>query len=181
DVALGAVQAAVASHESFDRPGTKLAILFVTPEGDVSATSAAQFVTELDASQNSLWTAWAVLPPAEGSCEPKLEEGETTTALTPLRELVLTELGGENLFDACQDRLDDLRIRLADDGALIEGTSRTVYPLGHAFQDGTLRVFRTAGGIEERLDGYIASGRTLTFPDPLPAEGVLRVEYDLAP
>ncbi len=181
DMAHHAVLAAAGSHESFDRPRTKLAVLFVTPRPDQSEGSPHVVAADLDQWQNRLWTAWAVLPIYEGTCDPVIGESETPIATTPLQQFVVSEVGSANLFDACAPTLDHLRLRLTVGDELIAGTSRTVYPLGHAVQEDTLQVRRVYAGHDELLDGYVASGRALTFSDPLPAEGVLRVEYDLAP
>lgn len=182
DVARAAVLAAAATHESFDRPRTKLSMLFVAPGRDASVVDPARAGDDLSAAENGLWSAWAVMPLGESSCEqPKTEVAEPVIEASPLRDFVLTELGSDHLYDSCGDTLDLLRARLADDGELIAGTSRSVYPLGHAFKDGSLVVRHVYEGYDELLTGYIPSARTLTFPDPLPAEGVLQVEYDLEP
>ena len=180
DVTHSAVLSADAQHDAFDRPGTKLAILFVTPEPDSSLLPPGLVADELAEAEQGLWSVWALLPFAQG-CNLKPDVGETPALADPLRELVLTEFGGGHLFDACQGNYGWLRTRLADHGEIIEATARPTYPLSHAFQPGSLVVRRIVDGREELLSGYIPSGRTLTFPEPPPAEGVLRVEYDLLP
>jgi len=181
DVAHAAVRSSFGAHESFDRPRTKLALLFVTPGEDASELSPATVADDLGAYENGQWTAWALAPAGSPSCDGS-PEAEAQFVVSPVQELILSEFGGGHLFDACRDEgATWMRRELADEGGLIAGAARTTFPLGHAFQPGSISVRHAVDGRSELVSDFIASGLTLTFPDPLPAEGVLRVEYDLAP
>ncbi|MEN0063250.1 MAG: putative metal-binding motif-containing protein [Myxococcota bacterium] len=174
DVTRGAVEYAAAGHETFNRPRTRLLVVYVTPESDESNLGSSALAEMLDETEDANWAAHGILSVWGSDCTPKSEDGDASIELSQLLEFVRNH---GMVFEPCS--LDWSRLVTDLTGSFTERTSPQVFALGHRVQNGTLTVY--LDGTPLPPSRFVALGRTLTFTEPFDSGGVLRLEYDLAP